>query len=280
VKGFNSLGVGSEWTSIVRKEIVGLSAPPAALTGFSVIKSGGLALARWNLSVDLDVQINGDIIIRFSPLTSGATWVDGYILDTFAGGVVQGTLPLITGTYMAKARDSTGNYSPTMIAFVATEGMVSGFTTVATSTQAPSFSGTKTNLTAVSNILRLTDPTVNLTGEYEFVTYLDMTTVETRRFEADIDVLCYVDTDLIDSRGDVDDWASVDGVEVDTCDATLFIATTDDDPSGSPTWSPWTQFDVSDFTCRAAKFKLELSSEQETENIDVSVLTVHVKEAT
>jgi hypothetical protein len=36
---------------------------------------------------------------------------------------------------------------------------------------------------------------------------------------------------------------------------------------------------VADLTCRAAKFKLEFISGSTTNNIDVSVLTVHVKEA-
>jgi hypothetical protein len=131
----------------------------------------------------------------------------------------------------------------------------------------------------VGTVLRLTDPTANLTGSYAFSTYLDMTTVATRRFESDITALSYVATDLIDSMGNIDDWASIDGDSVDGCDVTLYVATTNDDPAGSPTWSAWTPFFVADFTCRAAKFKLDFVSDSEANNIDVSVLTVHVKEA-
>jgi hypothetical protein len=39
---------------------------------------------------------------------------DGIILEEFPGGAVQGIVALITGTYMAKAKDSTGNYSTSM----------------------------------------------------------------------------------------------------------------------------------------------------------------------
>jgi hypothetical protein len=36
---------------------------------------------------------------------------------------------------------------------------------------------------------------------------------------------------------------------------------------------------VADLTCRAMKFKIKLESGSTTNNLDVSVLTVHVKEA-
>lgn len=279
VQAFNSLGVPSEYSNEVRVEIVGLSAPPSVVSGFSVVASNGFALASWALSPDLDVQINGSIVIRHSSKTSGAVWEDGIILETFPGGAIQGIVPLVTGTYMAKAIDSTGNYSTSMTSFVATEGMVTGFTTVATSTQASGFTGTKTNVSLAGTVLRLTDPTVNLTGTYEFDAPVDMTTVKTRRLEADITALSYVATDLIDSMGDVDSWTSIDGDSVDGCDVTLYVAVTNDDPAGSPTWGGWMPFHVADVTCRAAKFKLDFVSDSEANNIDVSVLTVHVKEA-
>ena len=166
-----------------------------------------------------------------------------------------------------------------MTPFVATEGMVTGFTTVATSTQAPGFTGTKTDVSLVGAVLRLTDPTVSPIGTYEFAALIDMVTVATRRLEADINALSYVAVDFVDSRGDVDSWASVDGSSVDGCDVTLYVATTNDNPAGTPTWSEWTPFFVCDVTCRAMKFKLVLETDEETNNIDISELTVHVKEA-
>lgn len=269
----------SSYTSEVRVNIVGLSAPPASVSSFSVIASNGYALASWALSPDLDVQINGSIIIRHSSKTSSAVWEDGIIPEDFPGGAVQGIVALITGTYMAKAKDSTGNYSTSMTPFVATEGMTTDFTTVATSTQAPGFTGTKTNVSLVGSVLRLTDPEANLEGEYEFDNPVDMGTVETRRVEVDVQVLNYVATDLIGSRGLISEWASVDGDTVNDCDATVYVATTNDDPAGTPVYSEWTPFMVADLTCRAMKFKIKLESGSATNNLDVSVLTVHVKEA-
>jgi hypothetical protein len=166
-----------------------------------------------------------------------------------------------------------------MVGFVATEGMTTGFTTVATSTQAPGFTGTKTNVSVSGSVLRLTDPEVNLEGEYEFDNYVDMGTVATRRVEVDVQIINYVANDLIGSRGLISEWASVDGGAVNDCDATVYVSTTDDDPGGTPVYGPWIPFMVADLTCRAMKFKIKLESGSTTDNVDVSVLTVHVKEA-
>lgn len=276
VRGENALGFRSDYTSTTTKELLGLTALPAALTNFSVIKSSGFALARWSLSSDLDVRIGGRIVVRHCPLTTGVAWENCIIVGEFNGDAVNGLVPLMTGTYMVKPKDSSDNYATTAVSFVMTEGMVTGFTTIATSTQEPTFSGSKTDTHVVSNELQL-DSAVS--GSYEFDTYVDLTTSATRRFEADISATSFDTTTMIDSLTElIDTWESIDGAEINDCDATLYAAITDDDPSGSPTWSDWIPFMVADFTCRAAKFKLVLTSGSATHNISVSTLAVDVKE--
>jgi predicted phage tail protein len=295
--GVNTSGILSRPT-LLTKEIIGKVAPPADITGFSVIKASGLALASWLRHPDLDVKIGGRIVVRHSPATTGATWNESYIVEEFNGDAINGPLPLITGTYLAKALDSSGNWSVNAVSFVATEGMITGFTTVGTSTQAPTFSGTKTSTAVVSSALQLDGATPvdsNLTlidtwsaldtlggaalaGSYAFAAYMDLTTVATRRFEADITARSFDTGDVFDSRlALIDDWDAVDGTVINDCDVTLYAATTNDDPAGSPTWSDWTPFFVSDFTSRAMKFKLDLVSGQNTHNISISQLTVHAK---
>jgi hypothetical protein len=274
VYAVNTLGRRSQ-ANTVNVTVYGKTVPPLDVTNFSITKSSGIALAAWALHPDLDVQVGGNIVVRHSPLTTAASWQDGIILDAFAGNSVSGLLPLITGTYMAKAVDSSGNWSEEMISYVATEGLVTGFSTVGSLIEDPTFPGSKTDTVVVSTTLEL-DGT--LTGSYLFDTHLDLTTVLTRRFEADIAVLSYDIGQLLDDRMDlIDDWGLLDGNAVDDCDATLYIAITDDDPSGTPTWGPWTPFMVGDFSCRAAKFKLELEAGIANHNISVSTLRVHAK---
>jgi len=274
----NGLGVISAYSDTRTKEILGLTDAPADVTGMTVIKAGGLALASWTLHPDLDVAINGRIVFRHSPATSGAAWVDGIVLDEFSGGAVSGILPLMTGTYMCKAKDSTGNWSGAAVSFPVTEGMVTGWTTVATSTQNPTFSGTKTNAVVASDQLMIDALSAGATGSYAFSAVMDLATVATRRFEADIAAVSFDTGDLIGDRGLVSTWSSVGGAEVNDCDATLYIAITDDDPAGTPTWSAWMPVFVGEFTCRAAKFKLDLVTGSPTNNIAIDTLVVHCKE--
>jgi hypothetical protein len=275
VRARSKFGVFSDYSIATTREVYGLSAVPADLSGFTIIKSAGFALAAWTLSTDLDVRIGGRAVVRHSPLTSGATWEDGIIVEEFNGDAITGLVPLMTGTYLLKARDSSNNYSTNAVSFVATEGMVSGFTTVATSTQEPTFSGTKTDTTVVSGALELDSAT---SGSYAFAAAVDLTTVATRRFEADIAATSFAITDMFDSRTELmDDWGMFDGGAIDDCDATLYVAITDDDPAGSPTWSAWMPFFVGDFTCRAAKFKLDLIAGDATHNISISTLAVDIK---
>lgn len=300
VRVLNVVGAFSAWSVTTTQQLYGLTDAPANVTGFSVIKSAGLGVAQWAFHPDLDVQINGVISIRHSPLTSGADWADGVIVEEFPGGLISGLVPLISGTYMAKARDSSGNWSVTESTFVVTEGMVSGFTTVGTSTQHTTFTGSKTNIALDSTLggIKLDGTTlidsmatsidswpfidglggVSGTGSYAFDTYLDLLTVATRRFEADIKALSFDTGDTFDNRlENIDDWDAVDGDVINDCDVTLYARTTDDNPAGTPTWGAWTPFFVADFTCRAAQFKLDFVSGNAQHNIVVTELAVMAK---
>ena len=294
----NALGVRSAYSGSTAKEILGLTAAPTPISDFAVQKIGGLAVASWHLAEDLDVRVGGRIVIRHSSLTSGATWSDGIILDEVNGDAVSALLPLMSGTYMVKSVDSSGNYATSIGSFVATEGMVTGYTTVATRTEAPTFSGAKTNCVVVSGALQLDSaaqwdsypgnlddwPYIDTlgvlasAGEYLFSSHVDMTTVATRRLESAIAAISIDTGDLMDSRAvSIDDWSDFDGSVVNDTDLTLYVATTDTDPAGSPTWTPWLPFFVADVTCRAMKFKALLTSANSSHQIAVSTLTVKVK---
>lgn len=279
VKGYNELGVGTVYTAVKRQQLLGLGAIPADVTGFTLLPVNGFAVAQWTLHPDLDVRIGGDIVVKHTSKTSSVAWEDGKVVACVGGAeIMAGFIPLKSGTYMIKARDSGKRWSDGFASFPATEGLLTGFTTVNTSTQAVGFTGAKTNVTLASDKISITNTSTSLIGTYEFDTYEDMTTVKTRRFELDVNQLAFNQNNLLDDLGLIDTWPNIDGSKVDGCNVIGYIAITDDDPSGSPTWSAWMPFDVAEFTCRAAKFKVELISDAEENNIEISLLTVHVKE--
>jgi predicted phage tail protein len=275
VVAVTTLGLRSP-SSYASKVILGKTAPPADVSLFNITKVGGLGVAEWGMHPDLDVRVGGRIVIRHSPLTTGAVWSNSVIVAIFTGSTTTGNLALMSGTYMAKARDSTGNWSGDEVAFVATEGMASAYTTVTSSVQHPSFSGTKTDTEIDGTNLQIAGTAS--TGTYDFSAVIDLTTVATRRFEADVGVLGFDTGDTIDERTTyLDDWGDFDGAVINDSDATLYISVTDDDPAGSPAWGPWVPFFVADFTCRAARFQLMLERATATNNIAVDTLRVDVK---
>lgn len=297
VRTVNAVGVRSEYSPVTRAEVRGLTAAPADVLGFAAVASGGFAIAWWTQHADLDVRIGGQIVIRHSPLTTGATWSQGVTVGEIPGGAVQALLPLMTGTYMARALDSSGKISSSIASFVLTEGMVTGLSTIDSLTEDPTFGGTKTNCVVTGGELTLSGATLwdSLSGNVDDYTEidsaggqatsgsyafgpLDLSTVATRRFEADLAVQAVDNTDKIDSRlSNIDSWQSIDGDAVNDCEADLYIAITDDDPGASPTWSSWAPFMVGDFTCRAAKFRLDLSAGSAEHNIQVGTLAVAAK---
>jgi predicted phage tail protein len=290
---FNSMGRRSLPRNLT-VELYGLIANPADLTGLAVIAIAGRAHATWILSADLDVRVGGRIVVRHSPLIAGANWENGIVLDDFNGDAVNGVLPLMTGTYMVKAKDSSQNYSQNISSFIATESQLTGFTTIATSTQNPDFLGAKTGLYSSSGTLSLSGVTpidslltnvdtwgfidslggVSPTGSYEFDTYMDFGAVTTVRLNGTIEALAFDSGDLIDDRGLVDGWGAADGGVINDTDAELFYSITQTDPAGSPTWGPFTSFMTADVTCRAARFRLDVASESPTHNLSISTLSV------
>ena len=210
------------------------------------------------------------------------------------GDATSALLPLATGTYFAKFVDSSGKLSVVPASFVATEAVLTGFTTVATSTQHPLFSGIKAGCVFVDDVLKLDsltllDDMLTLTddwsyldslggiqplGIYNFDTVLNFGTVASRRFHTRIVSLAFNAADLLDDRLSLmDDWVDLDGGVIDDTTATVYANISNDNIA----YSGWTPFMVADFNCQYAKFKAELLSADPTHNIQISELSVTVK---
>lgn len=293
VRAFNTLGVYSAFTPMITTTLYGLTAAPANITGFGVLSMAGMAWCSWNKTPDLDVKIGGKVAIRHCPLTTGATWEQSYLLEEFNGDATSGFVPLYTGTYYAKFVDSTGHYSDTAASFVVTESYITGFTTVFTTTQQPTFAGAKTNVFASGGLLELLGTTlvdslplidtVGLwdsaggivpSGTYAFDATVDLGTSASRRFFASLATLSFDTGDMIDQRLDlIDTWAGFDGSVINDTDVTLFTRISDD----NITFGPWTPFMIADFKCRYAQFQAVLSTVSTTHNIAISTLSVAIK---
>jgi len=80
-------------------------------------------------------------------------------------------------------------------------------------------------------------------------------------------------SDTVDGRTAlIDTWTDVDGAAVNNVNAELYIRSTNDNPSGSPTYGAWAPFNSGTFKGRGFQFKTELTSNKIDENILVDEL--------
>jgi len=173
---------------------------------------------------------------------------------------------------------------------------------VATSTQHPSFTGTKTDVYDIGSALVLDTAlfddvtgdfddavgkfdggggTVSSEGTYDFDTYIDTGGVYTSRITATVlsERLDYVDL-FDDAAGLFDDregFFDGDNATFGDVNVELQIARTRDDPTtGSPTYTAFQKFNVGDYIGRGFKFRAVLKSADLTATPKVTQLSVTV----
>ena len=142
VKAFNTLGVQSSYTSATRT-IIGGIAPPADVEDFACNIIGSDAHLSWTQIADLDLAYYQ---IRFSTLTSGASWANSVsLVEKVARPATSVTVPARVGSYLIKAVDKNGNLSSNETIIATNISTIGNFNAVASQTESPTFSGTKTN---------------------------------------------------------------------------------------------------------------------------------------
>jgi len=280
-------------------QVLGKLSPPADVENFSVSAFANAANVTWKLHPDLDVNIGGFIDIRHTSKTVDYKWEDGSPIATVAGNATSAIVPLLAGTYMAKALDASGIYSTNAAFSDSSFAQLQQLNVVVTNQQQTDWLGNKTNVAKVGDKLTLlSDGTIDdvtslidelasidlldfsvlSSGEYEFDNYIDIGSVATSRVTSAIEYLAYDLADQIDSRTTlIDDWVSFDGNVINTSYVTLFISTTEDDPSSmSAVWTSWRSFIVADYKARGFRFKLVFTNSVPTNNIDVSRAEIQI----
>jgi hypothetical protein len=283
VKAISVLGVASTW-QVAAVEILGLTAPPALLENVTLQTAGGLAILKWARSVDPDVRVGGNIVIRHSKEAT-ATWADSYSMDRVGGGEAIAVVPLKPGTYLIRAEDSGGRAGPETQ--VSTKGaQVLAFSTLAYLQADPGFNGAKTDLQVTGSNLTLATATADgvtqvtaMEGHYGFAAGLDLGAVKRVRLRSEIGVAALALNDRIDARTALmDSWADFDGAAGAEIDVLFEIRETDDDPSGNPNWGPWGRLDNHEIEARAVQARAYLSTKDASYTPIVSQLRLYADE--
>lgn len=294
VRAVSAIGVTSEFVATTIS-LSGLATPPEDITNLELSPLGGVALLSWDRTIDLDVSIGGSVELRWSSATSGATWAGSVLVDDQISGIATSTVaPLRAGTYLLKFKDSSGNYSTNATSVVSDNATVLLYQNTVTVTESPSFTGTKTNLLVASNKLKLSSGTlldsvadfdsisdfdvlgaINTSGTYIFANRIDKGTVTRVRLQASTTSNIINVQDKIDSRtANIDTWQNFDGTDAAVANIQLYFRQTDDDPSGSPSWSSYKEFQSVEAVARAFEFKSVFTTDDSAYNIECSAMSV------
>jgi hypothetical protein len=283
-RSINAIGVRSAFAT-ASHQVVGKTAPPANVTGFSVNVVGTEAHLSWVPVPDLDLS---HYRIRHSKLTTGATYSNAIDIVSKVPRPAQSiVVPAMTGTYFIKAVDKLGIQSLASTASVVLIDSIANLNAVETLTESPTFAGAKTecfvndsgqlvldtaaDFDDISGLFDDADGdfdggggTVSTEGTYLFANAVDLGAVFTSRVTAVLEQtrVDYVDTfdaaeELFDDREGLFDG---DANEQGDTNVTLYVRRTNDDPTGSPTWTDWREFVVGDYKGWGLEFKAVLTS--------------------
>ena len=280
----------------------GKTAPPVTIPDLSIAPiDQHNAELHWPQSTDLDVRVGGTVRIRHTPeIGASATWVrTNDIVPAVNGSSTRKIVPLLEGTYFIRAVDSTGNESPGTASVVVDLPEPQDLFIAQTYREdddTPPFQGAATNMaySDVENALILTasgliddvtdfDEMTDLdnfgntssSGSYEFLTTLDLGAKYDLELLQTLKSRAYVPADFFDSRtGLIDTWADIDGTDISLVNAETYVRSTNDDPSGSPTYGAWQPFVNGTKRGRGFQFKVEATTSDPVQNIAIEELGV------
>jgi len=299
VFSFNALDKPSKDPNTITITTVGKTEPPAEITGLTYEPlTDKLARLRWDLPTSVDVLHGGRIFVRHTPLTDGSGTFSNAtdLIQALAGNTTSAEIPILEGEVILKTQDDSGVFSlgETSVVIDLPDAQPKLLVQERREDQdSPAFQGSKTNigfdsgtgaisLAGTGNFDSSTDIDaessiddmggVSSTGTYLFNERLDLGAVFSVDFRKHLLSASVYSTDLFDVRGLVDDLQDFDGTgSVDT-NADLFIRSTLDDPSGSPTYTSFQKFANGTYRGRGFEFKCVLTTKDTAQDIRVSQL--------
>ena len=257
--------------------VLGLSAPPADVTGFEAARQGQQLGLKWATVTDLDLS---HYELRLSPKTDGtATWASAVpLVERIPGNATSVTVAAQAGTYLIKAVDLGGTKSVNATAVISTTAVVGNV--VLTLDEHPGFAGSKSGVLldpGAGGLVLSGSTQAGQSGSYDFVDRFDNGAVAVLGVSGAIEAAGLAQQDnlfFIDDIFAVEDLLSTTAAE--GWDVQLELRSTDDDPAGSPTWSDWRPLIAGSLQARALEFRARLSTSVAGITPVVSALSVTV----
>lgn len=265
--------------------IFGKTAKPADVTEFwGQASIGGLRL-DWSAVADVDLDYYK---IRYTPDTISGTWNNA--IDVATAYTTSITLPAaLSGVYLIKAVDTSGNESQNAKILTTTIPTILNWNAQAELIEDPAFSGTKTDMYVDIGELYLGavglfdaipdfDAVINLdryggtvaSGYYE-TAIVNLGSVQTARCSANVKFQGINAETMFDDIYDFDAVVSLDG-DVSEAGVLLQIALSQD----GATWGAWQNFFAGDYTAQAYKFRVKAYSNHQSQYLKIIDLEFYV----
>ena len=301
VFSFNTALQTSATSTDLTFNAVGKTALPSNVTGLSAEPiNEKLVRLRWNLSTDLDVTHGGRVYVRHSPLTDGTgTFTNSTdLIQALAGNTTTAEVPYLEGEYILKFQDDGNRFcaGETSVILELPDNLAPLVTkTRREDTDSPKFQGTKNNVA-----FDATTNTINLVGGGNFDDIIDFDAVGSLDdfggivsegtydfggtaggdtldlggvFSLDLKrhflTEGFYPSDLFDSRGLIDDITDFDGATATEVNAEMLVRVTQDNPSGSPTYTDFQTFANGTYKGRGFQFRAKLTSNDVAQDIKV-----------
>lgn len=262
---------------------------------------GASAILGWERANALDVLLGGKVLIRHNVAITGALWEESQDIVTAASGSeTQKQVPLLEGTYLLKFEDDTGNRSlnaSTAVVDLPEPQPRYLVKTYAEDQESPPFSGNVTDMfynTDLDGLVLASGENVDdmavdgdwdalasidsvggvvATGEYEFGSTWDMGGVFDVNMIRRFVTRPYLPAALLDDKiSDIDTWPAIDDTNLDAVNAALYVRSTLDNPSVSPTWTEWNEFSNAIVRGRGFQYKTIATTANPDQNIIIDEL--------
>ena len=286
-------------------EALGKTAPPETIPDLFIAPiDEHTAELYWPQSVDLDVRIGGQIRIRHTSLIDGtATWgKSNDIVPAVNGSSTRKIVPLLEGTYFIRAVDSLGNESAGTASVVVDLPEPQDSLLVQEYREednSPPFNGTPTdmayNATEVGLILTADTLVDDMAtdgdwdalglidyiggtvseGSYVYSETLDLGGVYDLGIQRILQTRAYEPGNTWDDRLDlIDLWDDIDGDDLGAANCQIYVRTTNDDTTASPTWGTYQPFVNNTARGRGFQFKVVATSSNPAQNVVIEELGV------
>ena len=261
VFSYNALGKPSTNPATTTFTTVGKTALPADVQNVQIEPlSDQFVRLRFDKSTDVDVIHGGNVVIRSSNLTTGATFTNSVdVLPQLSGNISESIVPnIVNGTYHLKFRDDGGRLSSGDASAVLIQTIPNTLPKLTVledreDQDSPPFQGTKVdcffsddvNGLVLGSLITLDSESdfdaiadfdflgaVDITGgSYSFANTLDLGGKQPLRLRRHFVTQGFYPNDLFDKRtANVDTWTDFDGTTAVDVNAKLLVATTDSDP--------------------------------------------------